>query len=66
MARIGLEGYTTSSGGGSDTNVLNARGIKAVNLGIGEKKPHSLEEHLHIEDLVNSARLVAELIKVFK
>lgn len=65
MKRMGLEGYTTSTGGGSDTNIFNGKGIKAVNLGIGEKKPHTLEEHLHIKDLVTSGQLVYEIIKVF-
>ncbi|QEK13322.1 M20/M25/M40 family metallo-hydrolase [Crassaminicella thermophila] len=60
---IGLKPFTQASGGGSDTNILNENGIKAVNLGIGEKKPHTLEEHLKIEDLVNSAKLVLEIIK---
>ncbi len=60
---IGLKPYTTSTGGGSDTNILNLNGIKAVNLGIGEKKAHTLEEHLKIDDLVNSVRLLLEIIK---
>lgn len=61
---IGLEPYTTTSGGGSDTNILNANGIMAINLGIGEKMPHTLEEHLHIKDLEDSAKLALEIIKV--
>lgn len=61
---IGLEPYTAASGGGSDTNIFNANGITAINLGIGEKKPHTLEEHLHIKDLENAARLALEIIKV--
>lgn len=60
---IGLNSFTASTGGGSDTNILNGQGVKAVNLGIGERKPHTLEEHLRIEDLVNTARLVLEIIK---
>lgn len=60
---IDMKPFTDSTGGGSDTNILNANGIKAVNLGIGERKPHTLEEHLHIVDLVNSARLVLALIQ---
>ncbi len=62
--QIGLKPYTTSSGGGSDTNVFNANGIMAINLGIGEKKPHTLEEHLHIKDLVATSELVLALIRV--
>lgn len=60
---IDIKPFTDATGGGSDTNILNSNGIKAVNLGIGERKPHTLEEHLHIKDLVNSARLVVEIIK---
>ena len=65
FSQIGIEGYTASTGGGSDTNILNANGIKAVNLGIGEKKAHTLEEHIHIIDLVNSAKVVTQIIQVF-
>lgn len=61
---MGAESYTKASGGGSDTNIFNANGLKAVNLGVGMKKAHTLEEHLKIEDLVNSARLVLEIIKI--
>ncbi|MCG8540660.1 MAG: M20/M25/M40 family metallo-hydrolase [Clostridia bacterium] len=60
---IGIKGFTDSTGGGSDTNILNANGIKSLNLGIGERKPHTLEEHIAIKDLVDSARLVLEIIK---
>lgn len=60
---ICLKPFTAATGGGSDTNILNSNAIKAVNLGIGERKPHTLEEHLHIVDLVNSAKLVIEIIK---
>lgn len=65
FSQIGIEGYTAATGGGSDTNILNGNGIKAVNLGIGEKKAHTLEEHIHIKDLVNSAKIVAQIIQVF-
>jgi len=61
---IGLKPFTDASGGGSDTNIFNANGMMAINLGIGERKPHTLEEHLHIKDLVDASRLVVELIKV--
>lgn len=64
-AAIGLKAFTAPSGGGSDTNIFNANGITAVNLGIGERKPHTLEEHLHIVDLVNASKLVLEIIKKY-
>lgn len=60
---IGVKAFTAPSGGGSDTNVFNGNGIKAINLGIGERKPHTLEEHLYIKDLVKTSELVMEIIK---
>lgn len=63
--RLGLRAFTASSGGGSDTNIINGKGKIAVNLGIGERKPHSLEEHMHVRDLENVSRIVLELIKLY-
>ena len=61
---IGLSPYTESTGGGSDTNILNAYGITSINLGVGEKSAHTLEEHIHIKDLENASKLVLEIIKI--
>ncbi len=63
---ISLKAFTASSGGGSDTNIFNANGITAINLGIGERKPHTLEEHLYIKDLVTTAELLVEIIKLHR
>ncbi|MBN4067558.1 MAG: peptidase M20 [Alkaliphilus sp.] len=63
--RIGIKSYTTATGGGSDTNIFNGNGIKAINLGVGMKKVHTLEEHISIKDLKDSARMVYEIIKIF-
>lgn len=60
---LDLEPKTITSGGGSDTNILNENGIDSLNLGIGERNPHTLDEHIRIIDLENSARLVVEIIK---
>ncbi len=63
FSNMNIEGKTASTGGGSDTNILNKNGIKAVNLGIGMKNAHTLEEYIAIEDLINSAVMVGEIIK---
>jgi len=63
LANMNITAKTGSTGGGSDTNVLNKNGIKAVNLGIGMKKAHTLEEYIAIEDIYNSAIMVTEIIK---
>ncbi|MGL4655688.1 MAG: M20/M25/M40 family metallo-hydrolase [Sarcina sp.] len=62
-AEVKLEMNLVSSGGGSDTNIFNGKGIKAVNLSSGERKPHTLEEHIYIKDLIDISRIVKALIK---
>jgi len=65
LRAIGLESVVAKTGGGSDTNVYNSKGLKAVTLGSGEMKAHTLEEHVHIDDLVNLSRLVIALIQEY-
>lgn len=48
--------------GGSDANVWNAKGIPAVNLGIGAQKPHSFEEFVLLEDLLKTAEIAFALV----
>jgi len=62
MLKSGITPNPTISFGGSDANVLNGRGIKAVNIGIGAQNPHSVEEFILIEDLVASANIARNLI----
>jgi tripeptide aminopeptidase len=63
FANMNIEPSVIPTGGGSDTNILNANGIKAVNLSVGMEKAHTLEEYIRIEDLMNSARMIVEIIK---
>jgi tripeptide aminopeptidase len=50
--------------GGSDANKYNARGIPAVNIGIGAQKPHSVDEFFLLEDLHKSSGIAHELIQI--
>ena len=50
--------------GGSDANKYNARGIPAINIGIGAQKPHSVEEFFLLEDLHKSSGIAHELIQI--
>jgi tripeptide aminopeptidase len=52
-----------SSGGGSDTNILNAKGIKALNLAIGMSNVHSTREFILKKDLINGCNLLLAIIK---
>ena len=48
--------------GGSDANVFNGNGIKAVNLATGMAKVHTTEEYITIENLNNTAKLVYQIM----
>ncbi|MPQ45100.1 M20/M25/M40 family metallo-hydrolase [Clostridium tarantellae] len=64
--KLQIDSKITSTGGGSDTNILNGNGIKAVNLSCGERKPHTLEESIKIEDLCILSNFILELIGILK
>ncbi|MCX8056012.1 MAG: M20/M25/M40 family metallo-hydrolase [Ignavibacteria bacterium] len=59
---IGLEPKEAFSFGGSDANSLNARGIQAVNIGIGAKNPHSNKEYILIEHLIQASKIAYQLM----
>lgn len=58
----GLEPQLLTGGGGSDANVLNARGIPTVNLSAGMMRVHSPEEHVSLDELERLCRVVIGLI----
>ena len=62
MRAVGLTPQPIRYTGGSDANKYNAKGIPAVNLGIGAQNPHSYEEFVLIEDLVKTYELARALI----
>ncbi|NQV42473.1 MAG: M20/M25/M40 family metallo-hydrolase [Candidatus Marinimicrobia bacterium] len=60
---VGLEPSGLHSFGGSDVNVLNGKGTPAINLGIGAQNPHSNDEFILIEDLINATKIAMELMQ---
>lgn len=60
---LGLTADLKSTGGGSDTNVLNGNGVTSVTLAIGMNNVHTNSENIAIESIVKSAELVAAIIK---
>lgn len=63
IEKVGLKATPKISLGGSDANSLNERGIVSVNIGIGAQNPHSNDEFIFIEDLINSAAIALELVR---
>ena len=62
MRMVGLDPQPIRYTGGSDANKYNAKGIPAVNIGIGAQNPHSHEEFVLIEDLVKTHELARALV----
>jgi tripeptide aminopeptidase len=58
----GGESSMQRSGGGSDANELNARGIAACVLGIGAEACHSVDERLSLAELERLTAWVLEIV----
>jgi len=52
-----------ASGGGSDTNIFNEKGIESVDLSVGESNIHSTKECIKVDDLVKSCEFLISIIK---
>jgi tripeptide aminopeptidase len=63
LRRVGATPEPIEYLGGSDANELNAKGIPAVNLGIGAQNPHGNDECILIEDLHQSVNIALALIE---
>jgi len=61
----GLLPREASSGGGSDTSNYNENGLKALNLGIGMAKCHTLDEFITIEHLSQTSEIIYSIITNF-
>lgn len=62
MTGLGLTPRLVATGGGSDCNVFNARGITAIDIAIGMTAAHTVHESIRIADLAQTARLMAALL----
>lgn len=62
--RLGYSVRTTGMGGGCDANILNRRGLQVANLGTGMRDIHTVKEWLDINDMVRSAEIVLEIMRL--
>ena len=61
LEESGFDPFLCSSGGGSDANVLNRRGIETAVMNIGLVNAHSTDEYITKADLAGIARTVERL-----
>ncbi len=61
---LGLNISFTRKEGASDANVFNEKGLKCLILGTGMQKVHTTEEYIELKDMVITAELILEVIKI--
>ena len=59
--QIGVPASFKSTGGGSDANIFNSRGVPTVVLSCGYEKPHTTEERIPLEQLALLAQWVVAI-----
>ena len=63
--RLGREAQLTIIRGGTDGSQLTERGLPSPNLSAGQHTPHSLLEWACLDEMVQSCRLLVELVQVW-
>jgi tripeptide aminopeptidase len=61
ISRIGSTPRTFKSGGGSDANIFNGKGVPTLNLAVGYERIHTTEERIKADNLVKTTELVLAL-----
>lgn len=62
--RSGIEADLRPTGGGSDSNIFNAKGLPAAVVGVGYDGAHAVTENILMPDMIKSAEMCVEIIKV--
>jgi tripeptide aminopeptidase len=65
LKKCSLSPAYTVTGGGSDANIFNQKGIQAINISTGMQKVHSTEEFIRIKDLYDGCMVVINAIADF-
>jgi tripeptide aminopeptidase len=64
IENLGIKHKVVSSGGGSDINIFNSKGKRAVNLSAGMENVHTSNEYVKISQLEKLAELIVEICKL--
>lgn len=59
----GLQVKVQPTGGGSDANILNGKGIAAVNLGVGTEEVHTVNEYVKIPELIKVVEMAVKIVE---
>lgn len=59
---LGITPQLVKSGGGSDANIFNSRGLPVANLGVGMRNPHTNQEYIKVSDLTEVTRWLYQIV----
>ncbi|MGH8943295.1 MAG: M20/M25/M40 family metallo-hydrolase [Acidimicrobiia bacterium] len=62
IGRLGIDVFPRKSGGGTDGNFYNAKGIPCVGLATGMVDEHASSEHIAIEDMVMACKILVTIV----
>lgn len=63
-ADLGKPFRTRATGGASDANVLNGRGLQIANLACGMREIHTVHEWIDVKDMVATTELLVETVRL--
>ena len=63
ITALGLEVVPRKSGGGTDGNLFNAKGIPCVGLPTGMVDEHATSEHIAIDDMVTACQIMLGIVR---
>ncbi len=64
LRSIGIEPVLASTGGGSDVNEFNRKGLESVNLSVGMEKVYTPDEYITVESLGQARDLVLAIVDI--
>lgn len=64
MENLGIKPRWATSGGGSDANIFNSKGVPTINIGIGAGKVHTTNEYVSATSIVDLTKLTLEVVKL--
>jgi len=62
LKNMGLQPELCPSGGGSDANIFNKKGLPSAVLSVGMEKVHTVDEYIFVKNLKNSAEYILSIV----
>ncbi len=63
LKAAGIKYVIKKTGGGSDANIFNERGVPSIILGVGADKVHTTKENLPVADFVRGTQNILDMVK---